>query len=275
MTKKSIDKWQYGDFQRLTGLAQQIVKVLILNHDIELNYIIEPTCGKGAFVLASYEGFENSNILGFEINNEYVSQTHSSLRYISASDRVAVKEADFFDTDCKEILSGLHGYILIIGNPPWVTSSELSLLNSKNLPEKSNFQNRKGIEAIYRKVVLITQKTVGEDTSQTKELAPNTWNYLLEHREFLDRGSSIYKNKPDFSVFGIGPYTFKEWKIAISGFYKRLKFNLVDPLDGKTVAFDDTVNFLSFDNEKEAKFIYRLINLCSCSRIFGINDILG
>jgi len=38
-----------------------------------------------------------------------------------------------------------------------------------------------------------------------------------------------------------------------------LKFNLVGPLDGKTVVFDDTVNFLSFDTEEEAKFVYRLI----------------
>jgi hypothetical protein len=74
-----------------------------------------------------------------------------------------------------------------------------------------------------------------------------------------NRRSSIYKNKPDFSVFGVGPYSFKQWKIAISGLYKRLKFNLVGPLDGKTVAFDDTVNFLSFDKEEEAKLIFNLV----------------
>lgn len=45
----------------------------------------------------------------------------------------------------------------------------------------------------------------------------------------------------------------------MSGFYKRLRFNLVGPLDGKTVVFDDTVNFLSFDTEEEARFVYRLI----------------
>ena len=83
---------------------------------------------------------------------------------------------------------------------------------------------------------------------------------MHDHEDYLSRRkSSIYKNKPPFSVFGVGPYTFKEWKIAISGFYKKLNFNLVGPLDGKPVAFDDTVNFLSFDTEDEARFIYSLI----------------
>ncbi len=302
-----------------------------------------------------------------------------------ATNRVEINESDFFRTDWRKILSSLQGYILVIGNPPWVTNSELGVLNSTNLPEKSNFQNRKGIEAItgsgnfdisewmllqhikwllkregaiaflckyavarkvmrqarqsiehrffgyiypidakayfgasveaclfvlttdlgnadcevyesldsvkpshiigerdgfivsdtyhyekwrylrsqdpryiwrsgikhdcskimelqpvgdsyknglgetiklekdyiypllkssdlgngrinsYRKVVLITQKTVGEDTSKIKEIAPNTWKYLVEHREYLDkRRSSIYNNKPYFSIFGIG-----------------------------------------------------------------------
>ena len=440
MTKKSIDKRQYGDFQTPVGLARNVIKVLKQNHGVEPDTIIEPTCGKGAFVLAAYERFENAHILGFEINPEHIKEANSSLRYISAPDCVTVIKANFFDTDWEQILSGLNGYILIIGNPPWVTSSDLGILNSQNLPEKSNFQNRKGIEAItgsgnfdisewmllrhvnwlskrdgaiamlckyavarkvmrqvsqraerrflghiylvdagtyfgasveaclfvlttgtgsadcevyesldsvnyshvigqrdgfivsnakhyekwrhlkgqdsryvwrsgikhdcsrimelepvvdgyknglgkiikcekdylypllkgsdvgngritsYRKVALVTQKTVGEDTLKIKERAPDTWKYLIEHRDYLDkRRSSIYKNKPDFSVFGVGSYSFKQWKIVISGLYKRLKFNLVGLLDGKTVVFDDTVNFLSFDSEEEARFIYRLI----------------
>lgn len=62
----------------------------------------------------------------------------------------------------------------------------------------------------YRKVVLVTQKCVGEDTAQIRTTAPGTWRYLVEHRECLDgRKSSIYKGKPDFSVFGVGQYSFK------------------------------------------------------------------
>ena len=390
MAKKSIEKWQYGDFQTPVELARKVVEVLKQNHGIDPDIIIEPTCGKGGFIIASYEGFKKSNILGFEINPEYVDEANSSLKKISATNRVEINESDFFRTDWRKILSSLQGYILVIGNPPWVTNSELGVLNSTNLPEKSNFQNRKGIEAItgsgnfdisewmllqhikwllkregaiaflckyavarkvmrqarqsiehrffgyihpidakayfgasveaclfvlttdlgnadcevyesldsvkpshmigerdgfivsdtyhyekwrylrsqdqryiwrsgikhdcskimelqpvgdcyknglgetiklekdyiypllkssdlgngrinsYRKVVLITQKTVGEDTSKIKEIAPNTWKYLVEHREYFDkRRSSIYNNKPYLSIFGIGPLLFQ------------------------------------------------------------------
>jgi hypothetical protein len=112
----------------------------------------------------------------------------------------------------------------------------------------------------YRKVVLVTQQSVGEDTSIIQDKAPKTWQYLLEHEEYLkNRKSSIYKNKPLYSIFGVGSYSFKDWKIAISGLYKRLSFCLVKPLDGKSVIFDDTVNFLSFETEVEAKFIFGLL----------------
>ncbi len=440
MEKKSIDKWQYGDFQTPDDLARKVVEILKCNHGLKPNVIIEPSCGKGAFIRAVCEGFKDSKILGFDINKKYIDDAKSSIADYQNSNKVSLRESDFFSTDWEKVISDQTGYILIIGNPPWVTSSELGLLNSANLPEKSNFQNRRGIEAItgsgnfdisewmllryvdwlskregaiallckysvarkvmrqvrknsglrffghiypidakayfgasveaclfvlttdsgnadyevykdldsqipshvigerdglivsdvtvyerwkhlsgqdaryvwrsgvkhdcsmvmelepledvyvnglgenislerdyvypllkssdlgngrtgyYRKVVLITQKTVGEDTSPIQKLAPKTWRYLAAHKEYLEkRKSSIYKNKPPYSVFGIGAYTFKNWKVAISGLYKKLRFSLVGPLDGKTVVFDDTVNFLSFDTEAEAKFVFNLI----------------
>ena len=117
-----------------------------------------------------------------------------------------------------------------------------------------------GRTAAYRKLILITQKSVGDDTGIIQDKAPKTWQYLLEHDEHLrSRKSSIYKNKPSYSIFGVGSYSFKNWKIAISGFYKQLRFCLVEPLGGKPVMFDDTVNFLSFETEEEAKFIFGLV----------------
>ena len=64
------------------------------------------------------------------------------------SENATIYQSNFFNTDWKSFISNLSGDILIVGNPPWVTSSELSILNSQNLPLKSNFQNRRGIEAI-------------------------------------------------------------------------------------------------------------------------------
>jgi hypothetical protein len=112
----------------------------------------------------------------------------------------------------------------------------------------------------HRKFVLVTQKFVGEDTNSIKDRAPNTWQYLLDHNHLLQkRKSSIYKNKPPYSIFGVGDYSFKKWKIAVSGLYKKLNFCLISPIDGRPVMLDDTVNFLSFETEEEARFILDLI----------------
>ena len=74
------------------------------------------------------------------------------------------------------------------------------------------------------------------------------------------RGSVIYKNKPLFSIFGVGPYSFAPWKVAISGFYKKLHFVKVGPVDGRPVVFDDTINFLPCWSEEEADFLETLLN---------------
>lgn len=439
---KTLEKWQFGDFQTPDELAREVVKTLKLNHKISPKFIVEPTCGKGSFIRASLNEFLNSRVIGLDINDKYVEQANLSISEYTNSENATIYQSDFFNTDWTSLISNLSGDILIVGNPPWVTSSELSILNSQNIPLKSNFQNRRGIEAItgsgnfdisewmflqyvkwlskkegtiailckysvarkvirqvkktsgnrfsgylylidakayfdasveaclcilstntntnidyevyedikarkasyligerdgliirdtvkyeqwrhlacqdikylwrsgikhdcskvmeleriqgalfkngfgmeytleenylypllkssdigngrtlyYRKVVLVTQNSVGEDTSIIQARAPKTWQYLLDHEEYLkNRKSCIYKNKPLYSIFGVGSYSFNDWKIAISGFYKRLNFCIVKPLDGKSVMFDDTVNFLSFETEAEAKFIFGLI----------------
>jgi methylase of polypeptide subunit release factors len=439
---KSLDKWQFGDFQTPDELAIEVVRVLKSKYNISPKFIIEPSCGEGAFIRASLNGFIHSQVIGLDINEKYVEETKLSISEYVNSGNATIARADFFDTNWEDMLANLSGDLLIIGNPPWVTSSELSILNSQNLPTKSNFQNRRGIEAItgsgnfdisewmllqyvkwlsnregtiailckysvarkailqvqkqsgdrfssyiysidakahfgasvaaclcilstknnsrkdcevyaelkseqpsyligqrdgsivrdtvkyeqwrhlagrelkylwrsgikhdcskimelervcehlfenglgekhtleetylypllkssdignsktnyYRKLVLVTQKSVGEDTSIIQEKAPQTWQYLIDREEYLNnRKSSIYKNKPPYSIFGVGSYSFKDWKIAISGLYKRLSFCLVSPLDGKAVMFDDTVNFLSFETEAEAQFIFGLV----------------
>jgi tRNA1(Val) A37 N6-methylase TrmN6 len=439
---KSLNKWQFGDFQTPDKLARCATKLLRKKYVISPDLIIEPTCGKGAFLRASLCEFDCSKIVGFDINEKYVEEAKESLSKYPNSEKITVFSEDFFCMDWDSFLLNFPGYLLVIGNPPWVTSSELSLLNSKNLPSKSNFQNRRGIEAITgsgnfdisewmllkyaewlakregtvallckysvarkvirqvrqkfgnrffssiylidakvffgasveacffilsthgdtssdcivykdinsnqilhligerdglilkdtakyekwkhllgqdlrytwrsgikhdcskvmeleqvddglfqngmrqkyllekeylypllkssdignnrtsycRKLVLVTQKSVSDDTSVIRNKAPQTWQYLLEHDALLkNRKSSIYKNRPPYSVFGIGEYSFKKWKIAISALYKTLNFCLIKPINDKPVMVDDTVNFLAFETEEEAKFILSLI----------------
>jgi len=115
MAKKSIEKWQYGDFQTPIELARKVVTVLKQNHGIEPDVIIEPTCGRGTFLLAAYEEFTNADILGFEIKNEYVAEANALCQRIGGAERVSITEADFFEHDWHKVLSHLHGYVLFIG----------------------------------------------------------------------------------------------------------------------------------------------------------------
>jgi hypothetical protein len=112
-----------------------------------------------------------------------------------------------------------------------------------------------------RRYMLITQKTVGEDTAIIRLTAPKTWRYLLAHAEILDRrASSIYRKRPRFSVFGVGRYTFAPWKVAISGFYKRLGFSVVGLFKAKPIVLDDTSYFLPCQSKEEAEFLAALLS---------------
>lgn len=109
--------------------------------------------------------------------------------------------------------------------------------------------------------MLVPQRAVGQDTGRVRKSAPKTWAYLERHGEALDRrGSSIYRNRPRFSVFGVGAYTFAPWKVAISGFYKRLSFAVVGSSEGRPIVFDDTVYFVACQSEEEARFVASLLN---------------
>jgi hypothetical protein len=112
-----------------------------------------------------------------------------------------------------------------------------------------------------RKYVLIPQTHTGDDTANIKSDAPQTWNYLTRHEKFFaKRQSSIYQNRPPFSVFGIGTYSFAPWKVAISGLYKTFSFVVVPPVNGRPVMLDDTCYALSCQSGEEACLLCELLN---------------
>ena len=124
---------------------------------------------------------------------------------------------------------------------------------------KSSWLGSERVAAENRYVVL-PQRVVGEDTAALAEAAPRTWAYLCRHAEQLDaRKSRIYRGRPRFSIFGVGPYTFAPWKVAISGLYKRLRFRLVGPESGRPVVFDDTCYALACESEAEAQLVLELL----------------
>ena len=112
-----------------------------------------------------------------------------------------------------------------------------------------------------RKQVIITQTKVGQDTSYIQHLYPKTYNYLKSNITYFQaRKSSIYKGKPHFSIFGIGDYSFKSYKVAISGLYKTYHFTLVLPQDNKPIMLDDTCYFIGFDKIEFAVYTLILLN---------------
>ena len=66
---------EYGDFQTNTILANNITQKLFRNV-VFPNLVIEPTCGKGHFIIASLNNLETiTTIIGIEIYKPYVWQT--------------------------------------------------------------------------------------------------------------------------------------------------------------------------------------------------------
>lgn len=119
-----------------------------------------------------------------------------------------------------------------------------------------------GSEKLWReKFTLVTQRFVGESTDPIKTAAPKTWEYLERNADILDsRGSTIYAKNPRFSIFGVGDYAFRPWRIAICSLYKVLRFRVVGPIEEKPVMFDDTIYYLSFDTEAQARETLDILN---------------
>jgi hypothetical protein len=441
-------KIEYGDFQTPLALATRICRKLA-DLGIAPQVIIEPTCGRGAFVMAAFEAFtQQPQILGFEINPQYLTELRCELASRDKLPRVSLQQADFFAFDWQSLFATLKEEVLLLGNLPWVTNAVQGLLSSRNLPEKSNFQGQKGLDAltgksnfdisewmlmrlleplrqragyaafvckvsvarkilswmrnthfavqraaIYRidaaryfgvsvetcllylhfggasklnsyevfadldsetgvssgwheqvmvrdlsafdacrayfgnsshrwrsgikhdcaeilelklvkgalvnglgqtveiepqllfpllkgsdvangriqsadRYLLVPQKATGEDTRGLKHYLPLTWAYLESHAElFEQRKSRIYRDNPRFSIFGVGDYTFASWKIAICGLYKKLEFQLVGPMHGKPVVFDDTVYFLGFNSKSEAEEVLAALRAENAQRL--------
>lgn len=437
---KTKGKIEFGDFQTPLALALEVVSILEID---SFETIIEPTCGLGSFLCACETMRKTHiNMFGWEINPSYVKIANRELQKISSCGDTSVKQQDFFEIDWNNIKEPLQMPILFIGNPPWVTNSELGKLLSKNLPKKYNFKGLNGLDAMtgksnfdisewmlikiaefisksnsamafliktsvvrklftyilkknlsvgnffikeidakkhfnvnvdaclffaqglldnrnekilqifsslhseksykemgvlndklvsdihsyktlmdidskcefdwrsgvkhdcskvmefikkgndfengfkktyslpndflypmYKsstisksilppptKYMMITQKRIGEETKFIKKISPLTWEYLETYADKLAiRKSSIYKNSPRFSIFGVGDYTFKPWKVAISGLYKNIKFSLIEPYNDVPVVLDDTCYMLGFDKKNQAVFVYEIL----------------
>lgn len=443
---KTFSQFEYGDFQTNDKLASEIVDSLRKN-GVYPKFLLEPTCGKGNFIMAAIKKFFSLEVIvGIDINATYIWILKIRLLNYYISNNIEVKPKIFlyntsvFNFDFKHLVSKIDkSQLLIIGNPPWVTTSALGVISSDNMPIKHNINNLSGLDALTGKSnfdiseyissvmfnvfgdcegyfafiikssvvknivfhqklkqyhisdikqydinaktefgvavscalmvcklgteaslicsnykfsceniisefgwnngnffsnldlnedvnidgysqfvwrqglkhdcakamelsvvsnkiyknkneilvelekeiifpllkssdlkkiivhginrrVIVTQRYVGENTDYIKKL-PLTYDYLLKNIELFDkRKSTIYNNKPKFSIFGVGDYSFMPYKVAVSGLYKTFHFTLVLPYDNKPVMLDDTCYYISFNNLEDAIIVWALLN---------------
>jgi len=438
---------EYGDFQTPLPLAKVVCQRLFAL-GYRPNVLVEPTCGNGNFIIAALEVFPSiRRVFGLEIQAVYVAECKARLLAAlltrpELKREIQIRQGNIFaETFKTSALQSDEDEILILGNPPWVTNTALSALDSTNLPAKSNFKKHAGLDAItgksnfdiaefiilqlihsfvkshatlamlckntvirnlvegtkeqalpignlrafafdagrefgvaadaslfvaditnalgaktctmsslngdatprvfgwagkrfvadvarykkaceiegispvvwrqgikhdcaevmemteengqwrngagelvnveqdrvfplakssdlkthvvtnLRKAVIVPQDSIGEDTDWLKHANPRLWKYLSSHADsFGARRSVIYKDKPPFSIFGIGDYSFKPYKVAISGLYKSSHFSLLLPVSGKPVMLDDTCYSLGFDSLGQAAVALGLLN---------------
>lgn len=440
---------EYGDFQTPISLARR-VSALLRQSGLRIGTVVEPTCGVGVFLKATAESFGRSpKYWGFDINDQYVDQARAALAEIGPLD-AKVERRDFYSIKWDEFFNAQPGPLLVVGNPPWITSAGMGSIGGNNLPPKSNLQRHNGLDAktgkanfdisewmlirllsalngreatiavlvktatarkvlrhawlhglglgrtslhlidaasefgvsvdaclLYMRIgepktdltatvfpslsfddplttfglsagelisdvkgyealrdldgsehrkwrsgvkhdasqvmeltrsgssfvnglgetfeledeyvfpllkssdlangrlqpsrfVLLPQRKVGDPTEELKHRAPKTWRYLLSHAEQLDnRGSSVYRSRARFSIFGIGDYTFSAAKVAISGLYKNVRFCALGSVKGKPIIVDDTCYFIPCVSEAEASFFADLLNSETAQRFLS------
>jgi hypothetical protein len=446
---KSRQTAEYGDFQTPEALARRVC-ALLSRQGLRPASLVEPTCGLGSLLFAGLDQFPGiDQALGADVNPSHIRHAEVIRTTRADGNKTRLNVADFFETDWAPVLASLPEPVLILGNLPWVTNSHLATIGSANVPTKSNFQNRKGLDAVtgkanfdvsewmlarlieglqgrhgalamlcksavarkallhawqhhfaissatihridavadfgaavdaalltivfggkaaqpqaevygrldseeseavigcedgilladllaYRKWkhlrgkeamkwrsgvkhdcakvmelvregaryrnglgelveledaflfpllksshlangsltnqnrwMLVPQTSIGEETAPIELAAPHTWKYLCDHATLLGkRASSIYRDRPAFSIFGVGDYTFAPWKVAISGFYKRLNFVAIGSPCGKPTVLDDTSYFLPCETQDQAEFLVEMLS-CQAAQEF-------
>lgn len=148
MARDKSGKIEFGDFQTPLSLARDVCATIQRTGFVPAS-VIEPTCGRGAFLVAALETFSTTNrFVGVDQNAAYVEEAMLVTDSIRKNRNVEIFVRDFFETDWTDIVRRMPTPILVLGNPPWVTNATLGSLGSANLPTKANEDKLRGIDAL-------------------------------------------------------------------------------------------------------------------------------
>lgn len=131
------EKKEFGDYQTPTEFCQKVCEY-IKKYKLadSAKAILDPTCGVGNFLHVASDIFGRDNVYGIEINEEYVRMSKETTPWAT------IISDNIFNINTREICG--EDDVLIIGNPPWASNSNLSY----NLPVKINFKGLRGIDAL-------------------------------------------------------------------------------------------------------------------------------
>ncbi len=133
----SLPKDQYGDFQTPLELANAVLGLL---KRLQFARVLEPTCGSGNFIRAAQKALPSAEVIGVELQPEYAE---------AAGRLTKVHQADAMQFDFAADLAWHEdGRLLVVGNPPWVTNSDLTRMASANKPKLENIRGLSGLEAM-------------------------------------------------------------------------------------------------------------------------------
>ena len=135
---QELSPFERGDHQTPLSLARQVIERLAKT--LSPRTILEPTCGRGHFLRAASETFSSAKLIGYELNEAHVATARADVP------RSVIQRGDVFAVDWDEVLAKQPGPVLIVGNPPWVTSAALSL--SENTPRERGGHGLVGLEAV-------------------------------------------------------------------------------------------------------------------------------
>jgi hypothetical protein len=127
-----------GDFQTPRELVEKVLD-RVDGLGAGWSRVLEPTSGLGAFIDAVIGRYPTAELSGIELQEHYAAN--------SSSKNVTVLRHSIFDVDLAGIAWKTRGPLLVVGNPPWITSSELGTLGSANIPRKENFKRLPGLAA--------------------------------------------------------------------------------------------------------------------------------
>ncbi len=139
MSGDSNFKKEFGDYQTPLDFAYKVCNIL-KSKGISPEMVFEPTCGVGNFLRAGLDTFKTIHTaFAIDVNQEYCDLCKSKF----PDDNVEVFCDNYFSFDVSGFIDSTRE-MLVIGNPPWATNSELNC----NLPKKVNFKKLSGTDAI-------------------------------------------------------------------------------------------------------------------------------